>query len=164
MTLTAHAIVGAGIAAVMPAHPILGICAAFASHFVLDAIPHWGYEIRSPSLRPDIRAPLRFDRMLLRDLATIGSDALLGLILALLIFSTPATLAFVLLGALAGEAPDTLHFFYIRYPHEPFVSIFKFHERIQREGFFKKHPVLGITSQIGLIAIFVVAMKIFFAG
>jgi hypothetical protein len=160
MTLTAHAVVGAGIVAAMPVHPILGLCAAFASHFVLDAIPHWGYPIHSPSLRPDIRAPLKFDRALFLDFVTMGSDALLGLVLAILLFATPSTFLLVLAGACAGEAPDTFHFFYTRYPHEPFLSIFRFHAWIQSEDIFRERPVLGIASQITFIAVFTGAVKL----
>ena len=38
MTLTTHAVVGAAVATLLPSHPLLGISAAFLSHFFVDAI------------------------------------------------------------------------------------------------------------------------------
>src|SRR5262249_53493141 len=52
----------------------------FASHFVLDAIPHWDYPIRSAAVHPKIGGPLTFDRALLRDAVVIGSDGLFGVL------------------------------------------------------------------------------------
>ena len=45
LTLMTHAIVGAAIVGLVPAHPLLGLSLAFASHFILDALPHWDYPI-----------------------------------------------------------------------------------------------------------------------
>jgi hypothetical protein len=70
LTLTTHAIVGSAIASLIPTHPLLGICMAFASHFLLDALPHWDYPIRSPSVNPQPAAPMKYDRALLADVAT----------------------------------------------------------------------------------------------
>lgn len=42
MTLTNHFMTGAAIAAVVQ-RPALAVPLAFASHFVIDAIPHYGY-------------------------------------------------------------------------------------------------------------------------
>jgi len=47
MTLAAHSIVGGATVSLMPTHPVLGLCLAFARHFVLDAMPHWDYPMRS---------------------------------------------------------------------------------------------------------------------
>jgi hypothetical protein len=67
LTLTTHAIVGAAIASVIPAHPFFAIAAAFASHFLLDAIPHWDYPIRSDSVNPNVSAAMKYDGALLSD-------------------------------------------------------------------------------------------------
>ncbi len=47
MTLTTHALVGASVAALFPSSPSLALGAALASHFLVDAIPHWHYQLRS---------------------------------------------------------------------------------------------------------------------
>jgi hypothetical protein len=97
LTLTTHAIVGAAIVSVLPAHPYLAIAVAFASHFFLDAIPHWDYPIRSGSLDPGVAAAMKYDRALLADMLMIGTDAMLGIALALLLLARPSN--FVLLVA-----------------------------------------------------------------
>lgn len=42
MTATAHALVGAVLASKI-VNPAIGIPAAFISHFVMDAVPHWDF-------------------------------------------------------------------------------------------------------------------------
>lgn len=44
MTATNHVLTGATIAALVP-QPVLAIIAAFASHFVLDVLPHFGLKL-----------------------------------------------------------------------------------------------------------------------
>ena len=69
MTLTTHAIVGAGIMSISTLHPALGVCAAFTSHFVIDAIPHINYEVQSASLHPHGETTkIHFDSVFFKDL------------------------------------------------------------------------------------------------
>ncbi len=161
MTLTAHAIVGAAVVAAVPAHPVLGVCAAFASHFLVDAIPPLDYQVRSASIHPLKGGPLRFDRTLFLDFLFIGGDALLGLVLALLLFATPATFILVALGACAGELPDALQFLYLRYPHEPLTSHQRFHHWIHTTYRFADAPLIGIASQVSFLTGFVILAKLF---
>jgi len=49
MILSTHAVVGGAIASFIPLHPLLVAVAGFASHFAIDAIPHWDYRLRSQS-------------------------------------------------------------------------------------------------------------------
>ena len=88
MILSTHAFVGAAIASFLPSHPTTAFVLGFASHFVLDAIPHWDYPIRSAAVDPKIGAPMTCDRALLRDAVVIGSDGLLGILGALLLFAS----------------------------------------------------------------------------
>lgn len=159
MTLTTHAIVGAGIAAMMPAHPVLGICAAFASHFALDAIPHWDYPIRSASVNPKIGAPMKFDRALMLDFFSIGGDFALGILLALMFFVTPTSWWLVAIAAFAGQLPDALQFVYSRFRHEPLVSLQRFHQWIHTRHRLRERPMLGAVSQVLLLAVFVFLLK-----
>ena len=127
MILTTHAIVGGAVASLFPSHPVLVAGLAFASHFVIDAIPHWDYPLHSISVKPgaDNRA-LKLDRALIVDLASIGFDACAGLALALWLFATPGTLGVIALGALAGMLPDPLQFLHNLYPHQPLASLQRF--------------------------------------
>ena len=159
MTLTAHGVVGGAIVSLLPSHPILGLCLAFASHFLVDAIPHMDYDIRSASIHPNIGGKLRFDRALLADAARIGVDAALGASLALVLFATRDTVVLIACGACAAELPDALQFAYLRYPHEPLASLQRFHNWAHCSKQMTE-PVLGIASQLTFVAAVVVAARI----
>src|SRR5215831_8340191 len=122
MILSTHAIVGAAIASFLPSHPMAAFAPGFASHFVLDAIPHWDYPIRSAAVHPKIGGPLTFDRALLRDAVVIGSDGLFGVLVALLLFASPDGLWSI----------DLLHTIHAHFPYEPLRTLQRFHRWIRR--------------------------------
>jgi hypothetical protein len=147
MILSTHAVVGGAIATQFPSHPVLVVVAGFASHFVIDAIPHWDYSLRAISLKPGANnRSMTLDGRLVTDLALIGFDASLGLALAIWLFATPATLGAIALGAVAGMAPDPLQFLQSVFPHEPLNSLQRFHRWIHSR---RKLPWLtGASSQV----------------
>jgi len=161
LTLTTHAIVGGAIASLMPAHPWLGLSLAFASHFLLDALPHWDYPIRSSSINPKLAARMKYDGALFADLFTIGGDAGLGIVVTITLFNAQTSTSYLLAlgGACAGILPDALQFAYMRFPHQPLKSIQRFHEWIHTTHRMSKRPVLGIASQIVLIIAFILAVQ-----
>jgi hypothetical protein len=162
VTLTTHGIVGGAIVGLLPSHPIVGLCLAFASHFLLDSIPHWDYPIRSDSVRPEKKAVMKYDWALLADAITIGTDAILGLALALILFGTvnkPGLFILVGLGASAAILPDALQFAYARFPREPLASLQRFHEWIHTSYQMRKQPVVGVVSQIAFVAIVVLMVR-----
>jgi hypothetical protein len=57
MILTTHAVVGAVLASFVPSYSATAFALGFASHFILDAIPHVDYPIKSRSVNPKIGAP-----------------------------------------------------------------------------------------------------------
>jgi hypothetical protein len=148
MTLTTHAISGAAIASLLPTHPMLAIGAAFASHFLIDAIPHWDYPISSSSVSPQIGSKMKFDKALFFDMTRIGFDALLGLSLAWLLFAAPHFSWIIMLGALVAMIPDPLQFVYAHFKHEPLISLQRFHMWIHTKERLKGKPLLGVASQI----------------
>jgi hypothetical protein len=97
---------GGAIASFIPTHPALAVVAGFASHFAIDAIPHWDYPLRSIAMGTgaDNRG-LRISRGVLIDLLKIGVDACVGLALALWLFATPASMIVVGLSAYAAMLP-----------------------------------------------------------
>ena len=147
----------------MPTHPLVGLTLAFGSHFVLDALPHWDYPIRSSCINPSHRTQMKYDRSLLMDFCTIGGDAALGIIFAVLLLSTPsgADLALILAGACAGMLPDALQFAYTRLPHQPLTAIQRFHEWIHTSRQMRGLPVLGIVSQFAFVGIFLIGVHLF---
>jgi hypothetical protein len=146
MILSTHAVVGGAIASLFPSHPILVAVLGFTSHFVIDAIPHWDYPLKSISVKPNANNwALKINRPLFRDLALIGFDACIGIVLTLLLFASPSTIGVVALGALAGMLPDALQIVHSLYPREPLGTLQQFHRWIHT----KRHLAwkLGASSQ-----------------
>src|SRR3989344_5524747 len=163
MTLTTHAVVGAGIAGLFPGNPILAFVAGFLSHFVLDYIPHWDYSLGSARKDPlnPLNDSMEMGGAFVVDLLKIGLDILLGISLSLLFFAPTNldTLLLVFLGACGGIVPDFLQFAYFKLRIEPFRSLQKFHIWIHARSTLKKYPLPGIVFQ----AIVIVAAVAFFS-
>jgi hypothetical protein len=151
MILSTHALVGAALANMFPAHPAAAFAVGFASHFVLDAIPHADYPIRSASLDPKIGAPLRFDRALLQDAVTIGADGFLGLLIAFLLFASTGNQWAILLGAFGAMLPDAIQFLHARFPREPLRTLQRFHRWAHTSTDIKDQVGLAIASQVLLV-------------
>lgn len=155
MTLTTHAIIGAATARVFSFNPVAAFFAAFASHFLIDALPHWDYFLRS--VKKDEQNVMNNDMVIGKnsfvDLAKIGFDTLVGLILSYVIFQ-PAEgydIFIVAIGAVAGILPDPLQFIYFKWRHEPMVSLQKFHMWIHTDLKLEGRWLSGSVLQIALI-------------
>ena len=92
---------------------------------------------------------MKYDRALLIDMLKIGTDAMLGMALALLLLARPTNFALVLCGAAAAILPDALQFAYVRFPHEPLISLQRFHMWIHASRNLRACPILGLSTQIG---------------
>lgn len=95
MTATAHALIGASIAATVT-NPLFGIPLAILSHFIADLVPHWdeGTNHRKKSkLRLKIEATL---------------DVLLGFAVSFLIFRNLTNPGYLFLMIIAAQLPDWL--------------------------------------------------------
>src|SRR6266702_2749483 len=145
MILSTHAIVGGAIAYMLPSHSIMVAVAGFASHFLIDAIPHWDYPLQAISVRKDAdNRFLKADRRLWMDLLTIAIDASTGLAIAILLFSPSAPIWVIALGAGAGMLPDPLQFVHSLYKREPLVTLQRFH--------IWMHTKRRLNWQIGIIS------------
>ncbi|MEI6553227.1 MAG: hypothetical protein WCO09_01540 [bacterium] len=157
MILTTHAVTGATLATLMPNNPILGFIVGFGSHFVLDSIPHWDYSLKSSKI--DKQRPLKSDIVVnkdfFKDLIKIGLDAVLGLTLSLLLLGVlrHQSILIILCGAIGGMTPDFLQFVYFKWRHEPLISLQKFHGWMHAKSDLDDRPILGILSQMVVIAI-----------
>ena len=148
MILSTHAIVGGAVASLFPSHPVLVAIAGFASHFVIDAIPHWDYPLQAISTKrgADNRRQLIIDRHLLFDATLISLDTCAGLAMAAWLFATPATIGAIVLGAIAGMAPDPLRFAQKLYPREPLNSLQRFHRWVHAKQ--RLTWPIGVSSQV----------------
>lgn len=170
MTLATHAVVGAAAAALFPEQPYAAFAAGFASHFALDALPHWdyGHYLRSMQWDPVRRmhTDMAMGKHFLRDLSIIGADAFLGFILTLLVarmLSVSPEIALV--GAGAGIFPDLLQFVYFKLQRTPFERVFAplqcFHVAVQegkeREAWGWRR---GLSAQILIAACVLVTVRV----
>src|SRR3984957_19841384 len=163
MILTTHAVVGAALASFVPSHPAAAFVLGFGSHFILDAIPHVDYPIRSRSVNPKIGAPMTFDRALVQDVVTIGSDGLFGMLVSLLLFSTSANFWAVLMGAVGAMAPDPLQFAFTRWRHEPLRTFQRFHLWAHSKKKIDS-VVFGAITQAAFVALVVGLTVVFHRG
>lgn len=163
MTLTTHAVIGAAAASMVPEHPVLAFAVAFASHFVVDAIPHWHYPVRSiqKNKHDRMKNDMVIGRHFAGDVAMIGFDALLGMAISLLAFSYFLHLSpmLILIGVVGGILPDPLQFVYWKFRHEPVKSLQRLHmgvhARIDVESL-----LLGVGLQILLMSLSVLLVEL----
>ena len=165
MILATHAILGTAAAMALRQNPIAAFFAAFASHFVLDALPHWEYKLSSQIRHPTdpLKNELVFDQRFIRDLVKTGADCLTGTAISLLVvaFTSPEYIRIAFLGAIGGVLPDFLQLMYHFFPK--YLHYLQwFHKKIQTQTRLNDMPVLGITLQIILAALFI-AILIFAA-
>lgn len=165
MTLTTHALVGAAAAQLFPQQPYLAFAVGFASHFAIDALPHWDY--RPASLEKDQENPLdtdmRLGKQFIFDLIRIGSDAILGVVLSVIIFSFTifhAPLPIVLIGAMAGILPDPLQFAYFKTRSIILEPLQRFHIAVQKGKSLYIKSLYGIGLQATLVLLIVGIEKI----
>ena len=157
MILATHAVVGAAIASLIPDHPLGAFLAGVVSHFAIDAIPHWDYPLRSMFRGADKGAALALDRGLVIDFSLIALDGFVGLVLAIWLFATPATMLTIMMGIFGGMLPDPLQFAHRLYPHEPLRSLQRFHAWVHSKT--KLGWPLGVTTQAAFALIVALAVK-----
>lgn len=164
MTLATHAVVGAAAASLTPGRPVLGFCLGFASHFLIDAIPHWHYPL--PSVTKDDNNQLNndvlvFDKNFPLDLLKMGADTLLGIALALVFFQAqyPYIFSVAFIGAIAGVLPDALQFVYTKWRHEPMISLQRFHLWIHAKRDLDDQTARGLSYQILIIIVSITIAK-----
>ena len=150
MILSTHAIVGGAIASLFSSHPAFIALAGFASHFAIDAIPHWDYPLNAIKVGNHANnCSLKLNRQVLQDLALIGVDACTGLAISVLLFAKPETTWVVVLGAAAGMLPDALQFVHSLYPRQPLKSLQRFHKWIHSDRRLTWR--FGVASQVAFV-------------
>lgn len=160
MILSVHATFGAAVASMVPSHPVAGFVLGFASHFVLDAIPHRDYDLISveigqdKKLRPIDLIQKKFS--LIRDIVLVSFDALVGLCLAFLFFFNPVYPFIFFLGAFAALIPDGLTFLYLILKHKPLGHFFDFHASVIHTKITPKlNQATGVLLQFCTIGVLI---------
>lgn len=139
----------------VPRHPVVGLFLAFASHFVLDAIPHWDYHLGSYEYnkKEPLKSVIHLNKKFLGDLVKIGLDGTWGLIFAIILFSGPPAGGWFLiaLGAISAMLPDFLQFVYLQIRREPFIILQRLHIWTHSKYKINKLSFTGIIPQIVII-------------
>jgi hypothetical protein len=166
MTLATHAVVGAAVAGLFPAHPVVAFSAAFISHFALDSLPHWDYKLFS--VKENQSKPLGieivFGKNFFIDCLRILIDILIGTVLSILIFYYLfhyASLNIIFLGIVAGILPDPLQAVYWASESRLFLPLQKFHIWIQKGKSLEVKWWAGLSLQLILVVIVSVSVLLF---
>ena len=163
MILTTHAIAGAAIGR-LTSNPLLAFAFGVISHFVLDAIPHWSYKLRSKiSGRNIMDEDMVLDKRFSRDIAFIGLDFFFGMFFSIFVFQGWAGFRElslpVLFGSLGGVMPDAFQFLFWKIKREPFISTQRFHNWAHAKSDLNQKTGLGVATQIILVAFIVFLSK-----
>ena len=165
MILSVHATFGAAVASLVPSHPVLGFALGFASHFVLDAIPHKDYDLLSvennPNTEPRLTDDIYKKFRLLRDMSIVSIDALVGLSLAFIFFFDPVHPWIFFIGAISSLIPDFLTFLFLLFKHKPLALFFNFHvSHIHTKFILKFNQVTGVFFQFFTIAVLTAILSV----
>ncbi len=136
MTSTAHSLVGAAIAAKL-GNPALAIPLVFASHFILDCVPHWDTGTHWHE-RPK-EATFLYSAL----------DVFLGVGLSLLLFGTTVNLFYLLLMIFVSTLPDWIQspyiFWNIKLP--PVYWFYKIQSKLNN----KDGTWFGVFTQVAVV-------------
>jgi hypothetical protein len=123
--VTNHVLSGVLIGRALEGRPTAAFITGVASHLVLDAMPHWGCDMREQG------APERFLRIAKRD-GLLGLATMTAATLAVDRRSRGATLAAMAGAVLLDLDKPSLHFF----GTNPFPAVVKWiHKKVQNESF-----------------------------
>lgn len=163
MILSTHIVVGAAAAKIFTNHPVEAFLVGFASHFVLDAIPHWDYPIDSFSAEHAGTDPLnkkiRLNAVVLRDAWRVLIDVAVGTaILAGFVFWPTgrvlgADVLLILAGAAGGVLPDFLQFLQGVWKTPVLFWHQKFHDFIHARVKLDDRPLVGVPIQLAIVFI-----------
>ena len=148
MLETPHALVGAAIVAKIP-NPLIALPLAFASHFVLDMVPHW-----NPHLNTELQ---KYGHVTKKSTVIVAVDVVvslaLGSFIALNFSSDPNHMGTIFLGAFAGVLPDVVEgpYFFLKWKNEFVKKWLMFQKSIQVDTTM----VPGLATQIAtVVAVF----------
>ncbi|MEI6528731.1 MAG: hypothetical protein WCO10_03655 [bacterium] len=149
----------------MPSHPVAAFGVAFASHFVLDAIPHKDYELRSIQKSKDNR--LQFVQAVdltyrfVMDVLTVSADALAGIALSFMFFFNPAEPWLFLVGAIGGILPDFVKFLYILSKNKALKYFDHLHYNvIHSKRVFSVPQQVGVLIQYVTVSILILGVEV----
>lgn len=181
MILSSHIVTASVMAAPLAAQPFNLISIffiffiSFASHYILDSIPHWDYSLSSFVKVFNKDGVYRGERkfifqksLLIKDLIKILLDFFVGLLIIFLFIGFSNNFDKILITGLiifASSLPDILQVCYAFLKHSrPKILELerKFHHYIHGERIFENQPILGFISQILTLLVVIVILRYLF--
>jgi hypothetical protein len=164
MILATHAIVGAAVAGAGPG-AVSAFFLGFGSHFLLDALPHWDYNLSSRQENPVNRLNDKIEQntAFFLDLVKLSFDFGIGAVLVFR-FLTPVigNPWIVWFGVLGGVLPDFLQFIYFKLRWPILVRLQQFHYRVHTNYHLAGNKAgWGILSQAAVIILILIATVLF---
>jgi len=158
MSLATHIVFAAAVTKPLleTYNPLLIFVVAFASHFVIDAIPHFDYKLSSVENDKIIRN----HKAITKDILNISVDVLIGSIILFVTYSFIASqfpVSAFLVVILGAVLPDALQAVYWLFKNSPVKYLQRFHLSIHANTKIKSMP-LGIGTQLALITISVLVI------
>ena len=144
MLETPHALVGAAIATKIP-DPLIALPLAFASHFVLDMVPHW-----NPHLNTELKTHGKVSKTSRNIIiADVVSALAFGTLMATQFATSPTHMVTILLGAFAGVLPDVMEgpYFFLGWKTKFIEKWLAFQKSIQVDT----TPFPGLVTQVATI-------------
>lgn len=140
-----HTVVGAAIA-IKVGNPALALPLAFASHFVLEVVPHW-----NPHLYTEVK---KYGKVTRESTIFVAFDVAVSLIAGFFIASQVLPninhAVTILLASFVAVSPDVAEapWFFLNFKHPVLEKLILLQRRIQ----FNAPPVPGILTQILVLA------------
>lgn len=159
MILISHALVGTALTGKhFQGGMIFAI--AFASHYILDAIPHWHYSV--PQIQKVMndttgRETLSFQMIFFPDFLKIAVDCIVGGVLSYFIFG--GSMENILLAVMGAVAPDVLVGLSRFYPQYVLELHYRFHSWAHSNMRLDDQPFLGIVTQVIFVIVMVIVSK-----
>ena len=162
MILAVHAL-GGGVAGTFASSWPIAVIFSLASHFILDAIPHWHYPIQAEKekmggglkeLILHVRKPKDLAHYpIFRDILSAGLDFFIGFaLLSWLAWNfQPGNFWLIVGSGLIGILPDFLTLLYLLFPKNRSLAWFrKIHKKIHARERLDDRHLLGISSQTAI--------------
>lgn len=169
MTLATHIVVGAAVARVLASNPVEAFVIGLATHYLLDSIVHWDYPLSAYSSEKAMpeQTKVHLNKYIFLDMGKVLLDVAIGFVIVFFVHQqfisgNMSTLWLLLIAALGAVLPDFIQFAYGIFKIHPLGLMQRFHHYMHAGANFNNRPILGISTQVCLIALVSVFASMFF--
>jgi len=154
MIITPHLLVGAAIGSKIHSWWAVAIL-SFASHYILDAIPHPAYQLNFLKTKT-------FGKKTAADILKLGVDFFSGFLFIFLVAEKTASFSYIALGMFMAILPDFLQVLYRFYKNrflEPFQIIHDYFHFDKTKNFAWQSAVTVFTIFVAITSIITILIK-----